>query len=104
MSMPNENPTFVTERLPLAIFLHATHRLQLSRCERVGGKVQFVFADPEHIGDQAELDFENGECVPAKSLFASQTYLRRKMSDTLNENRKDNDNYNRKLEYAYHRS
>jgi hypothetical protein len=103
--MPNENPTFVTERLPLAIFLHATQRLQLSRCERVGGKVQFVFADPEHIGDQAELDFENGQSVPAKSLFASQTYLRRKMSDTLQENPNENrkDESNRKLEYAYYR-
>jgi hypothetical protein len=96
--MTNENPVFITERLPLAIFLHATQRLQLSRCDRVGGKVQFIFSDPEHIGDQAELDFENGESVPAKSLFASQTYLRRKMNDTL-ENRKDN----RKLEYAYYR-
>jgi hypothetical protein len=96
--MTNENATFLTERLPLAIFFHATQRLRLSRCERVGEKVQFIFADPEQIGNQAELDFENGECVPAKSLFASQTFLRRQMSDALN--RKDNEN--RKLEYAYH--
>ena len=89
--------TFSTERLPLAIFLHASQRLRLSNCELAeGGKVQFVFADPEHKGDQAELDFENGECVPAKSLFASQTFLRRRMSDALN--RKEN----RKLEYEYH--
>ena len=92
---------FITERLPLAVFLHASQRLRLSNCELAeGGKVQFTFADPEHKGDQAELDFENGERVPAKSLFASQTYLRRRMSDALN--RKDE--YNRKLEYAYHRS
>ncbi len=97
-----ENGTFYTERLPLATFLHASQRLRLSHCELVGDKVQFIFSDPEHIGDQAELDFENGECVAAKSLFASQTYLRRRMSDTLNENRKDESN--RKLEYAYHRS
>jgi hypothetical protein len=96
-----ENGTFCTERLPLATFLHASQRLRLSRCELVGDKMQFIFSDPEHIGDQAELDFENGECVPAKSLFASQTYLRRRMSDTVNENRKDE--YNRKLEYAYYR-
>lgn len=89
--------TFSTERLPLAIFLHASQRLRLSNCELAeGGKVQFIFADPEHKGDQAELDFENGECIPAKSLFASQTYLRRRMSDALN--RKDN----RNNEYAYH--
>lgn len=101
--MTNENPTFLTERLPLAIFLHASQRLRLSNCELAeGGKVQFVFSDPEQIGDQAELAFENGECVPAKSLFASQTYLRRRMS-ALNENRKDEYNYNRKLEYAHYR-
>src|SRR5713101_9335780 len=99
--MTNEK-TFLTERLPLATFLHATQRLRLSRCELFGDKVQFIFSDPEHIGDQAELDFENGECVPAKALFASQTYLRRRMSDTLNENRKDENR--KKLEYAYHRS
>jgi len=99
--VPSEK-TFLTERLPLAIFLHASQRLRLSNCELAeGGKVQFIFDDPEHKGDQAELDFENGECVPAKSLFASQTYLRRRMSDTLNENRKDKSN--RKLEYAYYR-
>ena len=92
----NENH-FATQRLPVAIFLHATSRLRLSHCELVGDKVQFVFDDPDHTGDQAELDFENGECVPAKSLFASQTYLRRRMSDALN--RKDN----RRLGYAYHR-
>ncbi len=68
-----ENGTFYTERLPLATFLHASQRLRLSSCELVGDKVQFIFSDPEHIGDQAELDFENGECVAAKSLFASQT-------------------------------
>ena len=90
--------TFLTERLPLAIFLHSSQRLRLSRCELANGKVQFVFDDPEHKGDQAELDFENGECVPAKSIFASQTYLRRRMSDALN--RKDE---NRKNEYAYTR-
>lgn len=91
--------TFTTERLPLAVYLHASHRLRLSCTELVGDKVQFVFEDPECVGDEAELDFENGECVSAKSLFASQTYLRRRMSEVLN--RKDE--YNRKPEYP-HRS
>ena len=92
--MINEN-TFITERLPLAIFLHASQKLPLSHCELVADKVQFVFSDPEGIGDKAELDFENGESVPAKSLFASQTYLRRRMSGVLN--RKDE---NRNNEYG----
>src|SRR5260370_42668521 len=97
-----ENGTFYTERLPLATFLHASQRLRLSHCELVGDKVRFIFSDPEHIGDQAELDFENGECVAAKPLFPSKTYPRRPMSNTLNETRKDKSN--RKLEYASHRS
>jgi hypothetical protein len=80
--MPNENH-FVTQRLPLAVFLHATQRLAFSGCERVGDKVEFLFSDPQGIGDQLELSFENGECIPAKALFASQTYLRRQMSATL---------------------
>ena len=88
-------------RLPLAIFLHASQRLQFSRCELVGDKVEFVFHDPEHKGDQAELDFENGECVSAKSLFGSQTYLRRRMTAALD--RKDDYDYNRKLDHAYYR-
>jgi hypothetical protein len=93
-----EKGIFLTERLPLAIFLHSAQRLRFSHCELVeAGKVQFVFTDPEHIGDQAELDFERGECVPAKDLFASQTYLRRRMSDALN--RKDN----RRFGYADYR-
>src|SRR5215831_447921 len=58
-------------------------RLQFSRCKLVGDKVEFVFHDPLQIGDQAELDFENGECVSAKSLFGSQTYLRRRMTHAL---------------------
>jgi hypothetical protein len=101
--MTNENH-FVTQRLPLAIFLHATQRLPLSRCELVGDKVQFVFSDPQGIGDQAELDFENGESVVAKALLASQTFLRRRMSDALNQNRNDNrKDENRKNEHAYSR-
>ena len=95
MTTETTEDTFLTERLPLAIFLHASQRLRLSRCELVGDKVLFVFNDPEHLGDQAELDFENGAQVSAKSLFASQTYLRRRMSAL---NRKDE--YNRKLGYA----
>jgi|SRR5215469_8472140 len=93
--------TFSTMRLPLAIFLHASQRLQLLRCELVGDKVEFVFHDPDQTGDQAELSFENGECVSAKSLFASQTYLRRRMTYALD--RKDDYDYTRKFGYDSYR-
>jgi hypothetical protein len=90
--------TFVTERLPLAIFLHASQGLRFSHCEEAEqGKVKFVFVDPDAQGDQLELEFENGAKVAANSLFASQKYLRRKMTEKLNFNRKDGElnGYNR---------
>ena len=84
--------TFTTERLPLAIYLHASQRLIFSHCELVGDeKVRFIFSDPKNEGDHAELEFENGALVAANSLIASQKYLRRKMSETLNSNHRKNE-------------
>lgn len=76
---------FLTERLQLAIYFHATGRLRLLRCQKVeSGKIQFVFEDPDSIGDQLELEFDRGAAVPATAIFASQKFLRRKMSEKLN--------------------
>jgi hypothetical protein len=87
---------FLTERLPLAIYLHASGRLIFSHCEDAGrNKLQFVFLDPSNMGDQFELEFENGAVCVANSLFASQKFLRRKMSEAQNYNEK------RKNTYAY---
>jgi hypothetical protein len=100
--MPNEKvaeelDVFVTERLPLAVYLHASGRLRFSGCEiPVMGRVEFIFLDPSRQGNQLELEFENGAPVAATSLFASQKYLRRKMTETLNLN-------NRRTEYANHK-
>jgi hypothetical protein len=77
--------TFSTERLQLAIFLHATGRLRFLGCEPNGnGKVRFAFGDPQQVGAQAELEFERGALVAGTALFASQKYLRRQMTDALN--------------------
>jgi hypothetical protein len=77
--------TFGTERLPLASYLHASGSLDFSHCENTaGGKIRFVFLDPEQLGNELELAFERGAQVPATAVFASQTFLRRKMSDALN--------------------
>jgi hypothetical protein len=77
--------TFVTERLPLAIYLHASGSLNFLHCEcESGHKVRFVFVDPEHQGNELELTFERGAQVQANAVFASQKFLRRKMSDALN--------------------
>lgn len=80
--------TFSTERLPLAIYLHASQRLPFLGCEAGGsGKIRFVFDDPGKVGPQVELEFDRGAEVAASDLFASQKYLRRRMSD---ETRKSN--------------
>jgi hypothetical protein len=77
--------TFETERLPLAIFLHADGRLAFLRCERVTDlHVAFIFDDPHLCGDQIQYEFESGAALPVSKVFAAQGFLRRKMSDALN--------------------
>ena len=79
------DPTFSTERLQLAIYLHASQRLPFLCCEAgQNGKVRFVFDDPDDVGPQVELEFDRGAEVAASDLFASQKYLRRKMSEEIN--------------------
>jgi hypothetical protein len=85
---------FFTERLPLAIYLHATQRLPFLCCEAgESGKVRFVFDDPTNNGSQVELDFDRGAKVEATAIFASQKFLRRKMSEVIN-NRKHEERAN----------
>jgi hypothetical protein len=77
--------TFATERLQLAIYVHATGGLRFLGCERIGSaKLRFAFDDPQHIGAQVELEFDRGAPVAATSLFASQKFLRRQMTDAQN--------------------
>jgi hypothetical protein len=67
-------------------------KLRLSHCEsESGGKVRFVFNDPKQLGDELELAFELGAQLPVTAVFASQKFLRRKISETLN-NRKIGEN------------
>jgi hypothetical protein len=81
---------FSTERLPLAIFLHASQKLRFIGCESSGaGKLKFLFEDAEHSGPRFELDFDRGAVVPATELFASQKYIRRAMTGALDEYRKN---------------
>jgi hypothetical protein len=47
-----------------------------------------VFKDATHGGSDAELEFDRGAKVAARDLFASQKFLRRKMSEELNNNRR----------------
>jgi hypothetical protein len=88
-NIPNNRiPIFATERLQLAIYLHASERLAFSHCGiAANGKVRFVFEDPSANGSQAELEFDRGASVAASALFASQKFLRRKMSEILEDRR-----------------
>lgn len=84
---------FSTERLQLAIYLHASQQLPFLRCEAgENGKIIFVFDDPDANGSQAELQFDRGAEVSASDIFASQKYLRRKMSEAT-ENRRNEKSY-----------
>jgi hypothetical protein len=81
----HESPTFSTERLQLAIYLHAAQRIPFLCCDAgQNGKISFVFEDQDSSGPQAELEFDRGAEVAASDLFASQKYLRRAMSATNN--------------------
>ena len=76
---------FSTERFQLAIYLHASERLPFLRCEAgQNNKIRFVFEDPDSSGPQVELEFDRGAEVAASDLFASQKYLRRRMSEEIN--------------------
>jgi hypothetical protein len=85
---------FTTERLPLAIFLHATERLAYLRCDLSprSGKIIFVFFDQNSQGPHAELEFDRGAAAPATAIFASQKFLRRTMTETLNKRSTENRN------------
>jgi len=75
---------FSTERLQLAIFLHANEELPFIGCESdTSGRIRFAFEDPQGHGPKLELDFERGATVPATAIFASQRFLRREMSSAL---------------------
>jgi hypothetical protein len=52
------------------------------------GKIRFVFADSGNLGPQIELEFERGAALAASALFASQKYLRIRMSELANEREK----------------
>lgn len=60
---------FHTERLPFAIAIHASGRLAFLRCERTSPEhVEFVFADPENKGTEAELEFDRRVRVGVRAV------------------------------------
>jgi hypothetical protein len=84
--MQSDENVFITERLPLAAYLHASKKLKFRLCGQGlnPGKILFSFTDPDAIGDQLEVEFDSGAACSATALFASQKFMRRKMTDALN--------------------
>jgi hypothetical protein len=77
---------FSTKILQVAIFLHASDALPYLRTEpdsTLHGKLNFIFSDPEARGSQHQLEYNRGALVPARNLFASQTFLRQQMSAAI---------------------
>ena len=92
---PQAANVFATQRLQLAIFLHATKCLLFRKCVGVSeGRISFLFEDPQNEGAQVELEFDRGAPVPATDLFSSQKYLRRRMSEALEKRRIEKSNGN----------
>lgn len=89
---------FTTERLQLAIYLHANDRLRLINCIQTRpGTIEFSFDDPEDKGSGYEFEFNKGATVSALALFASQKYLRQLMTRAGNEKKTglEHDTYQR---------
>jgi hypothetical protein len=84
---------FSTKSFQFAIFLHASESLPYLRTEAdlgTSGKVNFIFLDDTGRGPQLQLEYNRGAAVPARNLFASQTFLRQQMSG-ITENLKNGD-------------
>ena len=80
----NRADFFVTKKLQLAAYIHATKQLEYRRAEPTfeGRKVRFIFDDPDHRGSSIELSFERDRATCcARDLFVSQTFLRREASE-----------------------
>jgi hypothetical protein len=84
---------FSTKSFQLAIFIHASESLPYLRTEPdsdAHGKVNFIFRDDAGRGSQLQLEYSRGASVPARNLFASQTFLRQQMTG-ITENLKNGD-------------
>ena len=105
MTTIQRTENFFTERLQLAIYLHASERLPFLRCDsQASGKIRFVFDDSGGTGSQIELEFDRGAAIAASDLFASQKFLRRKMSeaiDAVHQRRIENSEYEQNRKHCF---
>jgi hypothetical protein len=81
-------PTFATEDLAFAAFLHSSRALRFSSCEPTGdSRVAFLFADPNNDGDKLQLEFESGAECPAAAFYDSIKHLRKVMDRARSKSR-----------------
>jgi hypothetical protein len=80
MSAPSERPhskEFSTDILYLAGWILATQRLRFLRVDVEQRIAEFIFTDPDSIGESLELEFINGNpLVPIKDLRSALDTLR----------------------------
>ncbi len=90
---------FRTADLPLAAFLHSTRKLKFLRCESVsgngGGKLEFIFEDPDGQGEDLHLGFESGAECPAASFYDSLRHIRKIMTRTPTNQKGEQSNHER---------
>ena len=95
---PRKEETFSTEDLPFAAYLHASRKLRFLTCQVSGGmdRVAFVYADPDHEGDQLHLNFEYGAECHAGDFYDSIRHLRRVMDRTRTRSIEQNEHPSRR--------
>jgi hypothetical protein len=87
--MPNQN-TFVTTSIPVAAFLRVKGSLDFLRCQSPGGRqIEFVFADPQGVGPELELEILAGAECSAIGYHRAFRDLRSRMEVIWNENNSD---------------
>ena len=83
-AMTSTETIFKTDRLDAAIYLMATNRLKMIGIETVtNSKLAFCFEDDGHA-EEYVYQFETGGLCSAKSLFATQKFLRSQMDKHIN--------------------
>lgn len=76
---------YQTTRLPIAAFLHCNNVLEFVQVLKSDDStIAFQFRDPEGLGEQFEMDFEQGRAiVDARAFVSSERFLKSKMYKAL---------------------
>src|SRR5262249_28746013 len=74
---------FLTDDLPFAAYLHASRRLlYISSKRNDANRVEFVFADPDNLGESLNFEFETGAECSAVQFYDTIRRLPRIMDRT----------------------